>query len=61
MQRWEGLLVVFGEFHHSGEDEEGGNGQTHLRILNRAGGAAAPLRFWERARVCPPALSHARL
>lgn len=59
MQRWEGSLVVWGEFHHPVEDEEGGNSQTHLGVLNGAGGEAAPLSFGERARAHPPALSHA--
>lgn len=46
--------MVWGEFHHPVEDEEGGDGQTHLRVLNGAGGEAAPLSSQERTRARPP-------
>lgn len=45
MWRWEGSLVVWEEFHHPVEDEEGGSSQSPLRVLNGAGGEAAPLSF----------------
>lgn len=61
MRRWEGSLVAQGEFRCPVEDEDGGNSQTHLEILNGAGGEAAPLSFGERTRARPPALSSAGL
>lgn len=61
MLRWEGSLVVQKEFHRPVEDEDGGNSQSHLRVLNGAGGEAAPLSFGERTRARLPALSPAGL